>query len=79
MEEELRIALAKAAYSHLHSFLSTTPERTDWEMLTLEEQTDYLNFVERMISRLGSNEVQEAWFESGVNPFYRSWRKVNFW
>ena len=66
MKEELRIALAKDAYSHLHSFLNPTIERKDWETLTPIEQADYLNFVERMISHLGSNEVQEAWFEPAI-------------
>ena len=66
MKEELRIAIAKGAYSHLHSFLNTTTERKDWEALTPVEQADYLNFVERMISHLSSNEVQEAWFESAI-------------
>lgn len=63
MKEELRIDLAKVAYSHLHSFLNTTTERKDWETLTPLEQADYLNLVERIISHLGSNEVQEVWFE----------------
>jgi hypothetical protein len=66
MKEELRIALAKGAYSHLHSFLNTPTERKDWETLTPVEQADYLNFVERMINHLGSNEVQQAWFESAI-------------
>jgi hypothetical protein len=66
MKEELRIAVAKVVYSHLHSFLSTTTERGDWETLTPIEQADYLNFVERTINHLGSNEVQEAWFESAI-------------
>jgi hypothetical protein len=66
MKEELRIALAKGAYHHLHSFLNPTTERKDWEMLTPVEQADYLNLVERMISHLGSSEVQEAWFESAI-------------
>jgi hypothetical protein len=66
MKEELRIAIAKGAYNHLHSFLNPTTERKDWETLTPVEQADYLNFVERMISHLGSNEVQEAWFESAI-------------
>ena len=63
MKEELRIDVAKVAYGHLHSFLNETTERKDWEALTPVEQADYLNFVERMISHLASNEVQEAWFE----------------
>jgi hypothetical protein len=66
MKEELRIALAKGAYNHLHSFLHTTTERKDWEMLTPVEQADDLNSVEQMINRMGSNEVQEAWFESAI-------------
>ncbi|QBD82007.1 hypothetical protein EPA93_40930 [Ktedonosporobacter rubrisoli] len=66
MKEELRIVLARAAYSHLSSFLNIPTERKDWEALTPVEQADYLNFVERMIRRLGSNEVQDIWFESAI-------------
>ena len=66
MKEELRIALAKAAYGHLQSFLSVATERKDWEILTPGEQADYLNFVEQMIRHLGSNEVQEAGVEWAV-------------
>jgi len=66
MKEELRIGIAKAAYAHLQNFLSPTTQRKAWEMLTPGEQANYLNFVERIIRRLGSNEVQEAWFEQGI-------------
>jgi len=66
MKEELRIAIARAAYNHLQNFLSATPEQKDWEVLTPIEQADYLNFVERMMHHLACNEVQQAWFEQAT-------------